>query len=74
MGLPKTTDAIILGGGISGASIAYHLARLGMTDVLLLEATCIAHGASSRGAGIIRTFYNDEAEFSPGHRQPRHFS
>jgi glycine/D-amino acid oxidase-like deaminating enzyme len=62
MGLPKTAEAVVIGGGINGASIAYHLARLGMTRVVEFEAVRTAHGASSRGAGIIRTYYSDEAE------------
>jgi sarcosine oxidase subunit beta len=60
--LPATADAVVIGGGISGAAIAYHLARLGVAKVVVLEATGIAHGASSRGAGIIRTYYGRDDE------------
>jgi len=35
--LPDRAETIIIGGGIVGASIAYHLAKLGQKDVLLLE-------------------------------------
>ncbi len=35
--IPKTTDIIIIGGGVMGASILYHLAARGMTNALLLE-------------------------------------
>ena len=35
--LPKHAQVIIVGGGIAGASTAYHLAKLGITDVVLLD-------------------------------------
>lgn len=60
--LPKSAEAVIVGGGINGASIAYHLAVRGMSDIVVLEAVKVAHGASSRGAGIIRTFYANDSE------------
>ena len=35
--LPTRTDVVIIGGGIIGCSIAYHLTKLGITDVVPLE-------------------------------------
>ena len=35
--LPTKARAVIIGGGVSGCSLAYHLAKLGWTDVVLLE-------------------------------------
>ena len=35
--LPKQAQAVIIGGGVVGCSVAYHLAKLGYTDVVLLE-------------------------------------
>lgn len=37
MDLPETAEIIIIGGGVMGASIAYHLLACGQKDVLLLE-------------------------------------
>ena len=62
MALPAAADAVIIGGGINGGAIAFNLARLGMRNIVVLEATHVADGASSRGAGIIRTYYADPAE------------
>ena len=47
---------VIIGGGIVGADIAYHLARLGWTDVVLCEKGEIASGESSHAAGLVTQF------------------
>lgn len=47
---------VIIGGGIVGASIAYHLAKLGWTDVVLYEKGEIASGESSHAAGLVTQF------------------
>jgi sarcosine oxidase subunit beta len=52
-------DAVILGGGCMGASVAYHLAEAGFTDVILLEANTLASGSTSKAAGGIRLQHGD---------------
>jgi len=55
MNLPKTAEAIIIGGGVMGASIAYHLLARGQKDVLLLEKDeFFGEGATGRCAGGVR--------------------
>jgi len=44
---------VIIGGGVIGCSIAYHLAKRGVTDVLVLERNQIAGGATARAAGLV---------------------
>ncbi len=51
--LPERAQIIVVGGGIAGSSIAYHLAGLGITDVLLLERARIASGTSWHAAGLV---------------------
>jgi heterotetrameric sarcosine oxidase gamma subunit len=51
--LPARAQVVIVGGGIAGSSIAYHLARLGIADVLLLERARIASGTSWHAAGLV---------------------
>ncbi len=53
--LPKRASAVIVGGGVSGASVAYHLARLGWQDVVLLERKQFACGTTWHAAGLIGT-------------------
>src|SRR3972149_163356 len=47
---------VIVGGGIVGVQIAYHLAKLGRTDIILLEKGEIASGESAHAAGLVTQF------------------
>ncbi len=51
--MKTTADIVIIGGGIQGTSLAYHLARRGLTDVCLLEMNDLGSGSSGRSASII---------------------
>lgn len=53
--LPKKASAVVIGGGVSGASVAYHLAKLGWQDVVLLERKQFACGTTWHAAGLIGT-------------------
>lgn len=46
-------EIVIIGGGVIGISIAYHLAQLGRRDVLLLERNHLTHGATWHAAGLV---------------------
>src|SRR3954469_16764294 len=50
---PAKARAVIIGGGVSGCSLAYHLARLGWTDVVLLERRQLTCGTTWHAAGLI---------------------
>jgi sarcosine oxidase subunit beta len=54
-------DVVVIGGGCSGASIAWQLARRGAGRVVLLEKTGIAAGATGRSTAVVRTHYTHEA-------------
>ena len=47
-------DVVIVGGGIIGASIAYHLAARGVRDVVVLEREQLGGGSTTRNAGGVR--------------------
>jgi 4-methylaminobutanoate oxidase (formaldehyde-forming) len=51
--LPTRADVVIIGGGIIGCSIAYHLAKLGITDVVLLERRQLTCGTTWHAAGLV---------------------
>lgn len=52
--MPRSAEVVVIGAGVVGTSIAYHLARRGCTDVVVLERNRIAQGASGDGAGGFR--------------------
>jgi sarcosine oxidase subunit beta len=59
--IPSSADVVIIGGGVMGASTAYHLALAGVRDVLLLEReTLFGQGASGRCAGGVRYQFSTE--------------
>ncbi|MER8386417.1 FAD-dependent oxidoreductase [Mesorhizobium sp. M1329] len=51
--IPTKARAVIIGGGVSGCSVAYHLAKLGWTDVVLLERKQLTSGTTWHAAGLI---------------------
>jgi len=51
--LPSRARAVIVGGGVTGCSIAYHLAHLGWTDIVLLEQNRLTAGTTWHAAGLI---------------------
>ncbi len=51
--LPSQARVVIVGGGIVGCSVAYHLTQLGWTDVLILEQGDLAGGTTWHAAGLI---------------------
>ncbi len=58
---PERASAVVIGGGVTGASVAYHLAKLGWTDVLLLERKQFACGTSWHAAGLVGTMRASES-------------
>ncbi|HEY4959111.1 MAG TPA: FAD-binding oxidoreductase [Caldimonas sp.] len=51
-------DAIVIGAGVIGTSIAYHLAAFGARDVVVLDRGLVGAGTSAQSSGILRTHYS----------------
>jgi sarcosine oxidase subunit beta len=60
--LPRTASIVIIGGGVVGCSIAYHLAGRGVRDVVVLERETVGSGTTSKAAGGIRAQFPTETE------------
>ena len=52
-GLPDRAQVVVIGGGIVGCSVAYHLTRRGISDVLLLEQGSLTSGTTWHAAGLV---------------------
>jgi dimethylglycine dehydrogenase len=61
--MKDSARAVIIGGGVVGASVLYHLAKIGWRDVLLLERSELTSGSTWHAAGGMHTF-NGEANIS----------
>ncbi|MGW8249464.1 MAG: NAD(P)/FAD-dependent oxidoreductase [Anaerolineales bacterium] len=59
--MDTTADVILIGGGIHGASLAFHLAQRGLKP-LILEKRFLAAGATGRSSGLVRMHYDLEPE------------
>ena len=57
--LPQSARVVIVGGGVIGCSVAYHLAKQGWKDVVLLERDELTSGSSWHAAGQIHTISSD---------------
>ncbi len=51
--LPSSAKIVIIGGGIVGCSVAYHLGKMGITDTLLLERGKLTSGSTWHAAGLV---------------------
>jgi glycine cleavage system aminomethyltransferase T/glycine/D-amino acid oxidase-like deaminating enzyme len=54
--MPEQARVVVIGGGITGVSVAYHLAEAGWTDVLLVEKAGLTAGSTSQAAGLVTAF------------------
>jgi sarcosine oxidase subunit beta len=64
---PPSADVVVVGGGVIGTSVAFHLAEVG-ADVCLLERDQLAGGSTSRAAGGVRAQFSDPLNIAIGLR------
>jgi sarcosine oxidase subunit beta len=58
----RTADVVVVGGGANGTSTAFHLAKLGVKHVVLLEQRQIAAGATGKSGSLVRMHYTNDVE------------
>jgi glycine cleavage system aminomethyltransferase T/glycine/D-amino acid oxidase-like deaminating enzyme len=59
--IPERASAVVIGGGVIGSSVAYHLAKLGWSDVVLLERNQFSCGTTWHAAGLVGTMRANES-------------
>lgn len=58
MPIPRTADVVIIGGGVTGASSAYHLTQRGIRNVIVVDKGTIASGATGKSSACVRQHYS----------------
>src|SRR5439155_22924091 len=60
--MARTYDAIIIGAGVIGASVAFHLASKGMRRIAIVERKTVCSGNTRKSGAIVRMHYTNEPE------------
>jgi glycine/D-amino acid oxidase-like deaminating enzyme len=66
-------DVVVIGGGANGTSTAFHLARLGVRNVTLVERRQLAAGATGKSGSLVRMHYTNETESRLAHESLKVF-
>jgi sarcosine oxidase subunit beta len=66
--LPSHASVVVIGGGVMGLSTAYHLARRGVRDVILLDKDALGSGSTCKAAGGVRAQFSDPVNITLGAR------
>jgi sarcosine oxidase subunit beta len=60
--MSEVADAVVIGAGVMGASVAFHLAQAGVGKVVVVEKRFLAAGATGKSSGLVRMHYDNEPE------------
>ena len=71
---PTAASVVIIGGGVIGLSTAYHLARAGVRDVVLVDRGAFGAGSTCRAAGGVRAQFSDPVNIALGARSLETFA
>lgn len=66
--VPSSADAVIIGGGVMGASIAFHLAEAGVRNIVVVERGDLGCGSSGKPIGGVRAQFSDPLNIELGSR------
>ena len=70
---PQIASVVVIGGGVMGLSAAYHLARSGVRDVVVIEQAELGSGSTCKAAGGVRAQFSDAVNIELGLRSLRAF-
>lgn len=70
---PQIASVVVIGGGVMGLSAAYHLARSGVRDVVVIEQAELGSGSTCKSAGGVRAQFSDAVNIELGLRSLRAF-
>ena len=68
MSLPSRASVVVIGGGVMGTSVAFHLAEAGVSDVLLVDQGDLGSGSTCKAAGGVRAQFSDPVNVALGLR------
>jgi sarcosine oxidase subunit beta len=71
--MATTADVVVVGGGVIGASTAFHLASLGVRRIVVCERRWVAAGASGKSGALVRMHYTNEPEARLAHASLPYF-
>ncbi|MFC9129776.1 NAD(P)/FAD-dependent oxidoreductase [Streptomyces sp. NPDC057099] len=71
--VPRTADVVIIGGGVMGTSIAFHLAEAGVRNIVVVERGELGCGSSGKPIGGVRAHFSDPLNIELGDRSLRAF-
>src|ERR1051326_121903 len=71
--MTDTADVVVVGGGVVGASPAFHLASYGLSRIVVCERRFVAAGASGKSGALVRTHYTNEPEARLAHTSLDYF-
>jgi sarcosine oxidase subunit beta len=74
MAIPSSAEVVIIGGGVMGTSIAFHLAEAGVRRVVLVERDELGSGSTSKAAGGVRAQFSDAVNIRLGARSLEAFA
>ncbi len=69
----RTAEAVVIGGGVNGTSVAFHLAKAGLRDVVLVERWHLGAGATGKSGALVRMHYSNEPETRLAYESLKYF-
>ena len=70
--IPHRARVVIIGGGVVGCSVAYHLTRMGWKDVIVLERKTLTSGSTFHAAGLVGQLRSSASTLGSSLRSIRH--